>query len=124
MGGYKFVVLQGRGPDGNPTPLELDSLSLLRVAVEAQNLTVKQKAQELTTDAIDLDTVEGLPEKAPGGWELVSASAWLVGDAEGQARPVAANEPWSPPGNTLAGVFAKSASGTITLVITGGVVPS
>lgn len=114
-----FAVLQARTPSGEPAPVEMTINHCVRMVFEAQALTTVQQSIALTTEAQNLGAAEARESLA--GWELISTSAWFVGDAEGQARPIAANEPWSPPSSVLAGVWAKSASGSITLVCTGGV---
>jgi hypothetical protein len=53
------------------------------------------------------------------GYRLRSTSAWYVGDASGQEELVAANEVYYVPSGSLATWYAKSASGTIALVVTG-----
>lgn len=53
------------------------------------------------------------------GYRLKSSSAWLIGDADGQVETVAANEAYYVPSGSLSGWYAKSASGTISLIVTG-----
>jgi hypothetical protein len=52
-------------------------------------------------------------------WELFCTAAWFVGTASEQLRPVAANEIYNVPSSSLGSVYAKSASGTPTLVAMG-----
>ncbi len=53
------------------------------------------------------------------GYDLWSSSAWLIGDSTGQARTIAANVAYHVPSGSLSGWYAQSASGTISLVVTG-----
>lgn len=73
----------------------------------------------LTGTAIDLGGDSGNSIKSHAGFDLWSSSAWYIGDEQGQARLVAANEAFSLPSGSLSGAWAKSSSGSITLVVTG-----
>lgn len=52
------------------------------------------------------------------GYDRWSSSAWLIGDESGQARAVAANTAYYVPSGSLLRWYAKSASGTISLIVT------
>jgi hypothetical protein len=122
------VVICAVVDDGSADPIAVGKLSPLRAdpttgivkqGLVASNYTLTQTVIALSTTGADLgDTVS---TSAPGGWELFCENNWYVGDENGQARLVAANEPWYPPGSTLVGVYAKSALGTPNLIATGGV---
>lgn len=85
----------------------------------APERTIIQATKALSTSAVDLGATGNITNESDTGWELWCASAWLVGDANGQAREVAAKEPYRVESRSLAGVFAKVASSTPTLVATG-----
>jgi hypothetical protein len=70
----------------------------------------------LSTTGADLVAITGT---STIGWELTCSAAWLIGDADGQERPVAANEIFNVPSDKLANWYAKSASGTPTLYALG-----
>ena len=76
-----------------------------------------QSVVSLDASAINLGTL--VTGDSAAAFELWSASAWLVGDMNGQARLVAGNEPFVIPSGRLSGWYAKSVSGTISLIVTG-----
>jgi hypothetical protein len=73
-------------------------------------LSITTEAKELSEAALGSSLI---------GWEIMSEGAWLWGTSEEQLRSVAALEPFPLPSRTLNTWFVKSASGTITLVISG-----
>lgn len=77
-----------------------------------------QATIELTGTAKNLGGVTGSTVQSNAGFDAWSASAWYVGDSSAQARLVAANEPFSIPSCSLSGWYAKSSSGTISLIVT------
>jgi hypothetical protein len=81
--------------------------------------TPVQGSKALSTTAVNLGAAGNITAKSDTGWELWCAVAWLVGDSTGQLRTVAANEAFYVPSCSLAGWYAKVASGTPTLVATG-----
>lgn len=91
--------------------IEIDRFVPERVPVQA--------TKALSTSAVDLGASGNITSESDTGWELWCASAWLVGDANGQVREVAAKEVFRVESNSLAGVYAKVASSTPTLVATG-----
>lgn len=78
-----------------------------------------QGSKALSATAVDLGGAGNITAESDTGWELWCASAWLVGNSAGQLRTVAANEAFYVSSCSLAGWFAKVASGTPTLVATG-----
>jgi hypothetical protein len=91
--------------------IEVDSYMPARTPV--------QGSKALSTTPVDLGADGNITSTSDTGWELHCTAAWLVGTSSGQLREVAANEAWFVPSCSLAGTYAKVASGTPTLVATG-----
>ena len=121
MSGYKFAAILGKDTGGEHKPYDNDGGAMPTVERSSARAPTQQTVA-LSTSAANLGAT--VTAVSPAGWRLWCASDWYVGDEDGQAELVAGGVAYVVPSSSLSGWYAKSASGTPTLVATGAGVAS
>lgn len=129
--GYQHVILFGRGPDGNPTPVSVDADGNVLMSGGGggggndgtpartpliATITLNSTAVELSTATPDAG------ESSHAGWRVIvpSGGAGILWGSEPNAViPVAAGSDDVIPSASLAGWFAKSAGADVTITLVG-----